>query len=278
MADSPERSLTSRLFGWTRRGDGTSGGGRESGPPVGTKVLAKLLAALAHREAPVVLDLGPVVGSNVSFLGEQLGCKLRVEDLYADIDRLTKEQRLDTLPEFFADRFRYEPESLDAVLCWDVLDYLDKAAAAALSQQVVRWVKPGGVVLCFFSTVATPAPVYTRYVIADTDHLVYRTSPAAHGKRTVYQNRDIERLFAGPRRDRELPPPEQDPRSAAAQEGARRREAVRTAPAPRRPWRHSAVVRSASPAAILEDPNTVPDGPVPTREARCRRPSGRRLR
>jgi len=30
-----------------------------------------------------------------------------------------------------------------------------------------------------------------------SDHLMYRTSPAAHGKRTVYQNRDIERLFAG---------------------------------------------------------------------------------
>ena len=61
----------------------------------------------------------------------------------------------------------------------------------------MEWVKPGGVVLCFFSTVANPAPVYTRYVIADTEHLQYRTSPAAHGKRTVYQNRDMERLFVG---------------------------------------------------------------------------------
>jgi hypothetical protein len=40
-------------------------------------------------------------------------------------------------------------------------------------------------------------PVYTRYVIADTNHLNYRTSPAAHGKRTVFQNRDMERLFVG---------------------------------------------------------------------------------
>jgi predicted SAM-dependent methyltransferase len=197
VADSSVRSLTSRLLGWARRGDGASGAARETGPPVGTKVLAKLLAALAHRDAPVVLDLGPVVGSNVSFLGEQLGCKLRVEDLYADLDRLTREQRLDTLPEFLRQRFRYEPESVDAVLCWDVLDYMDKTAATVISEQAVRWVKPGGVVLCFFSTVATPTPVYTRYAIADTDHLVYRTAPAVHGKRTVYQNRDIERLFAG---------------------------------------------------------------------------------
>ncbi|BCS33707.1 hypothetical protein TBR22_A29340 [Luteitalea sp. TBR-22] len=196
MTDTPDRSLGARLFGWAKRADGHADPGR-SGPPVGTKVLAKLLAALTHREAPVVADLGPVVGSNVSFLGEQLGCKLRVEDLYADIDRLTREQALDAMPAFLERRFAFEPESLDAVLCWDVLDYLDKPAATVLGKQVVQWVKPGGVVLCFFSTVAAPAPVYTRYVIADTDHLIYRTSPATHGKRTVYQNRDFDRLFPG---------------------------------------------------------------------------------
>ncbi len=145
----------------------------------------------------MVLDLGPVVGSNVSFLGEQLGCRLRVEDLFSDIDRLTKEQKLDTLPEFFDRRFAYEPESLDAVLCWDVLDYLEKPAASVLASKVVEWVKPGGVVLCFFNMTASPTPIYTRYVIADAERLHYRTSPAAHQRRTVYQNRDIERLFTG---------------------------------------------------------------------------------
>ena len=197
MSDTSDRSLSSRLFGWARRGDTGTADGREAGPPVGTKVLARLLAALSQREAPVVLDLGPVVGSNVSFLGEQLGCKLRVEDLFSDIERLAKAQQLDTLPAFLESRFSYAPESLDAVLCWDVLDHLDKPAAAVLAGKVVEWVKPGGVVLCFFSTVANPAPVYTRYVIVDTEHLQYRTSPAAQARRTVYQNRDIDRLVAG---------------------------------------------------------------------------------
>lgn len=197
MTDTPERSLSSRLFGWARREGGTVEGGRDAGPPVGTKVLAKLLSALQHREAPVVLDLGPVVGSNVSFLGEQLGCKLRVEDVFTDIERLTREQTLDTLPTFLEQRFTYEPESLDAILCWDVLDYLERPAATVLARQVVQWVKPGGVVLCFFNMVASTSPLYTRYVIADAGHLHYRTSPAAHPRRTVYQNRDIDRLFAG---------------------------------------------------------------------------------
>jgi predicted SAM-dependent methyltransferase len=196
VTDTPDRSLGARLFGWARRPGSSHDDGR-GGPPVATKVLARLLAALAHREAPVVADLGPVVGTNVSFLGEQLGCRLRVEDLYADIDRLTREQVVDTTAAFLSQRFRFEPESLDAVLCWDVLDYLEKPAATVLARQVVEWLKPGGVVLCFFSTVAVPTPVYTRYVIVDADHLVHRTSPAAHGRRTVYQSRDIERLFAG---------------------------------------------------------------------------------
>ena len=197
VSDSAERSLTSRLFGWAQRGDGPAAEGRDAGPPVGTKVLAKLLAALANRDAPAVVDLGPVVGSNVAFLGEQLGCRLRVEDLFADIDRLTREQALDTLPTWLEHRFAFEPESADAVLCWDVLDYLDKPAAAVLAAQIVTWLKPGGVVLCFFSTVANPASTYTRYAIVDADHLRHRASPAAHGRRTIYQNRDIERLFAG---------------------------------------------------------------------------------
>lgn len=197
MSDTSDRSLSSRLFGWARRGEAAAGGGRDAGPAVGTKVLAKLLAALAPRQAPVVLDLGPVVGSNVSFLGEQLGCKLRVEDLVSDIERLSKAQQLETLSTFLETRFSYEPESVDAVLCWDVLDHLDKPAAGVLARKVVEWVKPGGVVLCFFSTVANPVPVYTRYVIVDAEHLQYRTSPAAQARRTVYQNRDIDRLFAG---------------------------------------------------------------------------------
>jgi hypothetical protein len=197
VPDTSDRSLSSRLFGWARRDAPGAEGGRDGGPSVGTKVIAKLLAALANRESPVVLDLGPVVGSNVSFLGEQLGCKLRVEDLFADVERLTKAQQIDTLPAFLDGRFSYEPDSLDAILCWDVLDYLDKPAATVLARKVVEWVKPGGVVLCFFNMAPSPTPVYTRYVIADAEHLKYRTSPAAQGRKTIYQNRDIDRLFAG---------------------------------------------------------------------------------
>lgn len=160
-------------------------------------MLARFLAALATRESPVLLDLGPVVGSNVSFLGEQLGCKLRVEDVFADLDRLTREGKLDTLPEYFAQRFAYPSESLDAILCWDVFDYLEKPAAQALAKIIVDRLKPGGVLLALFSVSANLSPTYTRYVIVDAAHVRHRTYPAVHPRRTVYHNRDVDRLFDG---------------------------------------------------------------------------------
>ena len=64
------------------------------GPPVpaddpvfATKALRKLLTSLPSNESRVLLDLGPVVGSNVSFFGERFGCKIFVEDIFADLER-----------------------------------------------------------------------------------------------------------------------------------------------------------------------------------------------
>ena len=63
-----------------------------------TKALHKFLASLQSTDGPLLLDLGPVVGSNVTFFGEQLGCRLRVEDVAKDIDRHVKDGTLDQLP------------------------------------------------------------------------------------------------------------------------------------------------------------------------------------
>src|SRR5690349_13195838 len=98
-----------------------------------TKALHKFLASLQSNENPLLIDLGPVVGSNVTFFGEQLGCRMRVEDVAKDIDRHVKDGTLDQLPEFFNKRFTQAAGTVDGILCWDVLDYLDRPAAQALA-------------------------------------------------------------------------------------------------------------------------------------------------
>jgi len=161
------------------------------------KTLARFLDLLFARPAAEVVDLGPVIGSNITFLGERVGCKIHVEDLYADIDRHIQHDKLDQLPEFLGGRFSEAASSVDAVLGWDIFDYLAPMAATALAGELMRMLRPGGVFLGFFGARASDNPRYTKYLIEDEMHLRYRFYPSACTRRWVLQNRDINIMFAG---------------------------------------------------------------------------------
>ena len=160
-----------------------------------TKALRKFVASLTSRESPVLLDLGPVVGGNVTFLGEQLGCKIFVEDIFADVDRHVRGGTLDQLPAFLSKRFPQADGEVDGILCWDLIDYLDRPAAQALATQLTRVLRPDGALLGFFGSAPSASAQYTKFIIVDEVNLKYRSYPATRGRQTVLQNRDISRLF-----------------------------------------------------------------------------------
>lgn len=163
-----------------------------------TKALRKFLTSLTQHESPVLLDLGPVVGGNVSFFGEQLGCKIFVEDIYAEIDRHTREDKLDGLPDYLARRLPQAEGSVDGILCWDVMDYLARPAAQALAKELMRVLKPDGTLLAFFGSAQShDAPFYTKYIVVDEISLMYRRYKATRGRHAILLNRDIIRLFEG---------------------------------------------------------------------------------
>ena len=166
-------------------------------PVFATKALKKFLATLTARESPVLLDLGPVVGSNVSYFGEQLGCKIFVEDVFADVDRHVRANTLEELPAFFKKRFPQEDGAVDGILCWDVIDYLDRPAAQELASQLSRVLRPDGALLGFFGTAAPRDTRYTKFIIVDDVNLRYRAYPALRGRQAILLNRDIIRLFSG---------------------------------------------------------------------------------
>jgi SAM-dependent methyltransferase len=162
-----------------------------------SKTLAQFLTLLFSRSSAELVDLGPVVGANVAFLGERIGCKIHVEDLYADLDRYAREDALDRLPEFLERRFAFPDASADAVLCWDIFDYLAPAAASVLANELMRVLRPGGALLGFFSGGGPDDGCYTKYVIEDEASLRLRCYPAACNRERVLQNREITNLFAG---------------------------------------------------------------------------------
>ena len=166
-------------------------------PVFATKALKKFLATLTSHESPVLLDLGPVVGSNVSYFGEQLGCKIFVEDIFADVDRHVRANTLDALPAYFKKRFPQGDGTVDGILCWDAIDYLDRPAAQELAAQLSRILRPEGALLGFFGTAAPGETRYTKFIIMDDVNLKHRAYPALRGRQAILLNRDIIRLFSG---------------------------------------------------------------------------------
>lgn len=166
-------------------------------PASTSKVLPKFLAALAGIEAPVLMDVGPVVGSNIAFFGDHLSCKFFVEDLFAEVETHRRKGTEDTLPLAVTPRLSHAPGSIDGILCWDLFDYLDKKTSQALSARLVSLLKPGGALYGFFGTAPADVDYYTRFVVDAPDQLRLRQVPAAPTKRGVIVNRDLNKMFEG---------------------------------------------------------------------------------
>jgi hypothetical protein len=161
-----------------------------------TKALRKFLASLTARESPVLMDLGPVVGPNVTFFGERLGCKIILEDLFGDLER---HSRIGDAPfaEFLRGRFKHEAGSVDGILCWNFFDYLDAPSSQVLASALTRLLRHDGAVLAFFTTISSSDARFSKYVIMDDDSLKQRPYSPGGKRQTVLPNRDIIRMFEG---------------------------------------------------------------------------------
>lgn len=169
--------------------------GVDRDPVVSTKALKKFIASLRSQQSPVLLDLGPVVGSNIAFFGEQLGCKIFVEDIFADLDRFHREQKAAELPAFLAKRFPQADASVDGILCWDLFDFLDRPTAQVVATQLTRLLNVNGALFGFFSTAHPRESRFTRFVVVDDNHLRHKPYSSPRMRQAVLQNRDIIRLF-----------------------------------------------------------------------------------
>ena len=187
----------SDLFQRRRKDDPEAGADAAKAPAHPTKALKKFLSALGSHPQPTLLDIGPVVGQNVTFFGERLGCKFQVEELSKDIDRFVREDKLPDLPEFLSRRFPQADQTFDGILCWDLFDYLDKPAAQALAKQLVRVLRPGGMLFALFNATEAPpaSKTYTKFVVVDDESIQHRPYAAGRGKQRPLPNRDIQRIF-----------------------------------------------------------------------------------
>lgn len=167
-------------------------------PILPSKALPKFVGALQHCAAPVLVDFGPVIGTNVAFFGEHLGCKLFIEDLATQIDVHNRQGTRDQLPQALVKRFPHPDASVDGVLCWDIFDFLEKPAALPLARELVRVLRPGGAVMGFFCTSAVERAPFTKFeIVPESWSLRHRHHAGTGGAKFAVQNRDIIKMFDG---------------------------------------------------------------------------------
>jgi 2-polyprenyl-3-methyl-5-hydroxy-6-metoxy-1,4-benzoquinol methylase len=162
--------------------------------------LAEFNKRIAASEGLAVLDLGPTSPQNISTL-TGMGHRVYNEDvLLASLDPQFVAKNDDgtesvNVEAFLAENLKYEPGQFDAVLAWDVPDYLHESLVRPMVDRIASMLKPGGVMLAYFHTKdAGPDAPYYRYHIAGQDLLELQRGPQFQLQR-VFNNRHIENLF-----------------------------------------------------------------------------------
>jgi cyclopropane fatty-acyl-phospholipid synthase-like methyltransferase len=191
--------------GTTRAPDASSASNRVSNG------LKELLWNLEGLGRGTLLDLGSAWQTTLSFFIER-GFRVTSEDiLRAWKEFLEREEEtvrkagpapdpaLDLTPNGRATRFlesnlQYPAASFDAVLLWDLLDYFEPALASKTVASVTELLRPGGVVFAMFHSKKPEA--FQRYRVVDSSNLQVITAKVLCPAQRVYQNREIQDLFA----------------------------------------------------------------------------------
>jgi hypothetical protein len=94
--------------------------------------------------------------------------------------------------------FSYGDATFDAIVGWDLFNYYDPARASRLGPDVVRLLRPGGMVFATFHARREEAPDGpARHRIVDESHIQVDPYTGPPASRHLYQNRDIEKTFTG---------------------------------------------------------------------------------
>jgi len=173
--------------------------------------LKELLWNLDGLGRGTLLDLGSAWQTTLSFFIEK-GFRVTADDLLRSwkqfLDQEEKSLReagnspdtsMDMTPAGRAARFleanlSYPAASFDAVLMWDLLDYLEPQIANRTVASITELLRPGGVVFAMFHSKKPEG--FQRYRVVDSNTLQVISSPVLCPAQRVYQNREIQDLFA----------------------------------------------------------------------------------
>ena len=209
-----DRQAATPRTGGDKHATGTPVGDR-SGPAyvLGVRLSNGLKEFLWHLNGignGSLLDLGPVWQTTVSFFIER-GFKVYTEDLlgaWKEFLRVEEDRLREMAPgmdatemtpaaraeRFLSNSLQYSPDTFDAVLAWDLLDYLDSELVPRVVTRLTELIKEGGVILAIFHS--RKPDCFFRYRVVNVQNFELLPSPALFPAQRIFQNREIQNLFS----------------------------------------------------------------------------------
>lgn len=177
------------------------------------RALKELTGRLKKVGHPRLLDLGLTCGANIEFF-IRLGCKVHVDDYATSLmgrpQQIPAQAKSPVSENSFSPRKKksagplvnippvdYEEGIFQAVLCWDLFDYLSGPEAAVLAAEINRVTSAGGYLLALFGPAQnTSRRRPRRFRILDDKSVRAETLAGPDYIPHHLANRDIAHLFA----------------------------------------------------------------------------------
>ena len=142
-----------------------------------------LLKGLESGGRCVVLDLGAARAQTVTLVS-RYRCRLEIADLSSGLEQLNAETEADRMLQL-ADALLPAPraEPIDAVLCWDLLNYLERPALKALMARIAVRSRPGTVVHALIVYAGTHMPARAGQFMPIDEHSLLDLSAAQSARK-----------------------------------------------------------------------------------------------
>jgi len=147
-----------------------------------------------------ILDLAGATQENINYI-TNLGHRIYTQDFIRSLDDtfnrddVSDQSNVSRIDYFLRQNLEFPEDTFDAVLVWDVLQYLSPALLTATLDRLLRMVRPKSYLLAFFNAAehSTNAPSYT-FRIQNRSTLVI-TQRGSRMQAQVFNNRSLEKLF-----------------------------------------------------------------------------------
>ena len=148
-----------------------------------------------------ILDMSGASQANISFI-TGYGHRISSDDVIGTMqecfgqDFLEAQQAASNAQRFLDQTLTFPDESFDGALVWDALQFLTPPVLDQVVAQLLRVMRPGGLMLMFFNAneKAAQIPVY-NYRIQDAKTLLQTPRGPAFQRSQYFNNRSLEKLF-----------------------------------------------------------------------------------